>query len=169
MTEEQKAELEKNKTALNIALDIRKFEIELYWKRAAYFWVFIAGTFTAFMAIDPTKPNALGPDARIYIACVGIVVSFAWMLVNRGSKFWQQNWEAHVDLLEDKVIGQVYKKVLYDAAGSKNWIIGASQISVSKVNQMISFFVWLVWIALFVSVLPVNINAILPHRSGHDL
>jgi len=23
---------------LNIALDIRKFEIELYWKMAGYFW-----------------------------------------------------------------------------------------------------------------------------------
>ena len=27
--------------ALDLALDIRKFEIELYWKRAAYFWGFI--------------------------------------------------------------------------------------------------------------------------------
>ena len=35
----QRGELE---TALEHALDIRKFEIELYWKRAAYVWAFIA-------------------------------------------------------------------------------------------------------------------------------
>lgn len=28
-----------NLKALERALDIRKFEIELYWKRAAYFWI----------------------------------------------------------------------------------------------------------------------------------
>lgn len=153
MNEELEQEQEKNKAALYIALDIRKFEIDLYWKRATYFWVFIGATFTAFIAIDPAKYN-LTEDARIYIACFGIIVSFAWILVNRGSKFWQQNWEAQVDLLEDNVIGQVYKKVLYDKAVNKNWIIGSSQISVSKVNQMISFFVWLIWILLFVSALP---------------
>jgi hypothetical protein len=32
---------DKQKDALKHALDIRKFEIELYWKRAAYFWTFI--------------------------------------------------------------------------------------------------------------------------------
>ncbi len=29
------------KKALELALEIRKFEIELYWKRATYFWAFI--------------------------------------------------------------------------------------------------------------------------------
>ena len=31
--------------ALAYALDIRKFEIELYWKRGTYFWAFIAAAF----------------------------------------------------------------------------------------------------------------------------
>ena len=29
---------DKHKEAIKVALDIRKFEIELYWKRAGYFW-----------------------------------------------------------------------------------------------------------------------------------
>jgi len=29
------------KEAYNVALDIRKFEIDLYWKRATYFWGFL--------------------------------------------------------------------------------------------------------------------------------
>lgn len=36
------------KSALATALDIRKYEIDLYWRRAAYFWTFIAAAFVAF-------------------------------------------------------------------------------------------------------------------------
>ena len=32
-------------------MDIRKFEIDLYWKRAAYFWAFIAATFAGYFAL----------------------------------------------------------------------------------------------------------------------
>ena len=39
--------------ALERALDIRKFEIDLYWKRAAYFWTFIAATLAGFIASKP--------------------------------------------------------------------------------------------------------------------
>ena len=35
------------KAALNRAHEIRKFEIELYWKRATYFWLLQAAVFTA--------------------------------------------------------------------------------------------------------------------------
>lgn len=34
--------------ALALALDIRKFEIDLYWKRATYFWAFIAAAFAGY-------------------------------------------------------------------------------------------------------------------------
>ena len=36
------------KEAIDVAFDIRKFEIDLYWKRAAYYWTFIAATFAAY-------------------------------------------------------------------------------------------------------------------------
>lgn len=44
----QMTELNKKCEALKMALDTRKFEIELYWKRATYFWAFIALAFGAF-------------------------------------------------------------------------------------------------------------------------
>ena len=40
MTDEKYSQLfpkAKRKEAFRVALDVRKFEIELYWKRAAYF------------------------------------------------------------------------------------------------------------------------------------
>jgi len=37
--------------AIEQALDTRKFEIDLYWKRATYFWAFIAATFAGYFLI----------------------------------------------------------------------------------------------------------------------
>ncbi|MEQ9567909.1 MAG: hypothetical protein RLN85_19225, partial [Pseudomonadales bacterium] len=45
--------------ALKYALDIRKFEIDLYWKRAAYFWSLIAATFAGFFALASTGDKTL--------------------------------------------------------------------------------------------------------------
>ena len=42
---------EKLKAALDQALDIRKFEIELYWKRTAYFWTLITAAFAGYFVI----------------------------------------------------------------------------------------------------------------------
>ena len=40
------------------------------------------------------------------LACVGLIFSLAWFLTNRGSKYWQENWENHVDMLEDGTTGR---------------------------------------------------------------
>jgi len=149
----------KEKQALEQALDIRKFEIELYWKRATYFWTFIGATMAGFLAIQAsTAPNK--QDLSVILACLGIVFSFGWVCVNRGSKFWQENWEKHVDVLEDSVTGPLYKIVMsrnkIDKYSEKaiHIITGPSSISVSKVNQIISFYVFILWLCLLVYSLP---------------
>ena len=38
--------------ALDIALDTRKFEIELYWKRANYFVIIIGAIFIGFYTVE---------------------------------------------------------------------------------------------------------------------
>ncbi|QNR65148.1 hypothetical protein IAQ67_14620 [Paenibacillus peoriae] len=48
---QQEKQQEKQKKALEMALDIRKFEIDLYWKRATYFWAFIAATFAGYFLL----------------------------------------------------------------------------------------------------------------------
>lgn len=129
--------------ALEQALDIRKFEIELYWKRATYFWTFIAASLAGFGAIQiSTAPSKA--DLSVILSCLGIVFSIGWLCVNRGSKHWQENWENHVDMLEDEKVGPLYKVVLTRARpkGGREWtqhfLNGPSQISVSKINQIIS-------------------------------
>ena len=149
----------KETEALKQALDIRKFEIELYWKRATYFWTFIGATMAGFLAIQASSAQTK-QDLAVILSCLGMVFSFAWVCVNRGSKFWQENWEKHVDVLEDKVTGPLYKIVMsrntMTKTGEKavHLFTGPSPISVSKVNQIISLYVFVLWACLFCYSLP---------------
>ena len=98
----------KEKEALEKALDIRKFEIKLYWKRATYFWAFIVANYTAyFFVLAQSEMN----NQYLYLTLlsfIGLLLAHAWQLTNKGSKFWQKNWEAHVSLLEKEVTGPLY-------------------------------------------------------------
>lgn len=131
--------------ALALALDIRKFEIDLYWKRATYFWAFIAAAFAGY-ALTYKAGNDHQPWLSLLFSSLGTVFAFAWYLVNRGSKFWQNNWERHVDLLEDMTLGPLYKIVA--VSPELNPLTAAGPFSVTKINQMLSLFVTMVWFIL---------------------
>jgi hypothetical protein len=87
-------------------------------------------------------------DALLAASCLGVFFSVAWYFVNRASKFWQENWEKHVDLLEDSVIGPLYKTVLSDESLRfwRPW--GPYPFSVSKLNQILSLFVVVLFLML---------------------
>jgi hypothetical protein len=140
-------------TALDLALDIRKFEIELYWKRAGYFWTLIAASFAGYFALQSSSNCSAGFLIPL-VACIGFLLSLGWYLVNRGSKYWQENWERHVDLLESNVIGPLYKTTI--AREEFPWLHfwGGYPYSVSRVNQLISLFVAIVWLCLVIASLP---------------
>lgn len=148
-----------HKAALERALDLRKFEIELYWARAAYFWTFIAAALAGFVAIQ-----AINSDSRefasVLLCNLGIAFSTAWVCANRGSKHWQENWEHHVDMLEDKIQGPLYKTIL-TRGHPRTWseravhaLTGPSELSVSKINQLLSVYILAVWVGLLVHALP---------------
>ena len=129
------------KRAFEKAWEIRNFEIELYWKRATYFWAFIGSALGGYFALV----NAEGyrrPDphnhVEVYLLiCLGFILSLAWHLTNRGSKQWQRHWEVHVDLLEDKFTGPLYKTVHPQRT-----------FSVSKINEIVSLAFNLAWVML---------------------
>jgi hypothetical protein len=149
--------IEKTQRALDYALDIRKFEIELYWKRATYFWALIAVAFAGFFAVLASDKIDQAELYAFIIGCVGFVFSWSWFLVNRGSKYWQENWENHVNMLEDTVIGPLYKTRLQrpkDDDIIERVVTGPAQLSVSKINQWVSFFTLVVWVILVYSTLP---------------
>jgi hypothetical protein len=130
--------------ALKQAHDIRKFEIGLYWKRAAYFWTFIAAAFAGYFVLQKE-----GEFASTYvITCLGFLFSLAWYYVNRGSGAWQRNWETHVDLLEDDITGPLYKTLIN--RGSYNfWHLAEPySFSPSRINNILSLSVTFIWLFL---------------------
>lgn len=48
--------------AYKTAMDVRKFEIELYWKRATYFWTFIGLSLAAYGAALIGKAEGVTSD-----------------------------------------------------------------------------------------------------------
>lgn len=68
----------KHAAALEHARDNRKFEIELYWKRASYFWGLITATFAGYFAILSSSVARSERDFLAFIlACIGCVLTFA--------------------------------------------------------------------------------------------
>jgi hypothetical protein len=143
----------KQEEALKNALDIRKFEIEMYWKRAAYFWAFIALAFTAYFAVlvNGEKITDVQEDLLLLSSGAGFFMSLCWYCVGKGSKYWQENWEKHVDWLENNVMGPLYKRVLAYKHGKVSIICPTKPypFSVSKINQLLTFAICLVWVFLY--------------------
>ena len=134
--------------ALKEALDIRKFEIDLYWKRTGFFWAFITVIYTALFAVIckyvecSTKYSFLVPVISV-LSGLGLFFSYAWHMVNKGSKFWQKNWETHVSLLEKNVIGPLYDIYLNPKIKILSCPIKEVDFSVSKVNMWASCIITL--------------------------
>lgn len=130
-----KIKKEKVKKALEQAWKNRDFEIEMYWKRATYFWAFIAVTFAGYFGfISSTDFKKNLPQGELIISCLGLIFSEAWYLANIGSKKWQVNWERHIDMLEKYVTGNIYKTVL-----------NKEGYSVSELNKQVSHFMIWIW------------------------
>jgi len=142
---------ERQKEALKQALDIRKFEIDLYWKRASYFWTFIGATFAGYFLLQ--KDANVSFESAYVVTCLGFTFSVAWYFVNRGSKAWQRNWETQVDLLEDEIMGPLYKSGLNRYTFNFWDITAGFPFSPSGINQIMSLFVVVVWLFLMVRTL----------------
>ncbi len=135
----------KRMLALKEALETRKFEINLYWKRTGFFWAFITVIYTALFNVFckyleyPCKYSIFVPAISV-LAGLGFFFSLAWHMVNKGSKFWQENWENQVALLERSEIGPLHDVYLNPKGGKlKRWNPTESfDFSVTKVNMWAS-------------------------------
>lgn len=131
-------EKEQIKRALEIALDTRKFEIDLYWKRTAYFVLFISAVFIGYYKIIQTKDSIIGIYQKewllLLLAALGFLLSLLWYIANRGSKFWQENWEAHIEQLS-MYSGVPIFGIINRREHSIRNLMQEYPFSVSKVNQ----------------------------------
>lgn len=158
-----KDEIDPHKDALTRAHDLRKFEIENYWKRATYFWAFQLVAFTLLGLIwkEVGKQDGLDRLALLVPAGLGAVSAQVGWLTAKGSKFWQENWEAHVDMLEREVEGRMTQVVL-----SKS----GAQFSVSSANQNFMLLLMLGWVITFlIIVCPPDSEWLKGHENGFGL
>ena len=77
---------------LDIALENRAFEIQLFWQRSNYFIVLLTALGVGAIAVDATL-------LALLMTVFGTVASFLWFRTNLGSRFWQESWEAEVGKL----------------------------------------------------------------------
>ncbi len=144
-TKANQSEWSVRERALERAWLNRDFEINKYWQRAAYFWGFIVLLIGGYLTIKNAKPGSgllESPwEFELYFILLGIVFSLAWYLVNQGSKRWQENWEGHIDMLEDEITGPLYKTLYHSGTFH----------SVSGINKILSITILLVWFGLFIT------------------
>lgn len=134
---------------LERAYDIRKFEIDLYWKRASYFWGFLVASFTAYFIVSDSSKFGNKPQYEFLVMCLGFTFSLSWYLVNRGSKYWQSNWEKIIDALEDKLQVPLYRTNLHNTKKSWN-LLSRYPFSVSRINIIVSLYISLIWLGLII-------------------
>jgi hypothetical protein len=145
------------KEALKKAWECRNFEIDKFWSRSLFFWGFIAAVLTGYIALI-VKGNA-GDSTGIgyldfYLLCLGFLFSLAWFLVLRGSKAWQENWETHIDRLEDFINGPLYKTVFCP--------VRPHFYSLAKINEVMAVVVIVLWLGLIAQYTVTNTMLINP-------
>lgn len=136
---------------LKIAMETRKFEIELYWKRASYFWLFVAAFFAAYYGTLPNVSQTSGYRIEnILLTIGGYALSLSWFYANRGSKYWQENWEKHITVLSEHLKMPIFD--LLKSNKSPLWNILASYpYSVSRINQVLNIIIVITWGILLVT------------------
>lgn len=123
--------------AYDKAWEAKNFEIENYWKRANYFWAFQVASFAGYFSVLSSDFYKEDKEVLFYVISIGFVTALAWCFINIGSKTWQRHWEIHVDLLEEKITGPLYKIVT-----------SQKTFSVSKINEIVSRFFVLIWLLI---------------------
>ena len=78
-----------NPSELQIALDNRAFEIQMFWQRSNYFLVLMTALGIGVFTIK-------SDFYALLISIFATITSWYWYQTNLGSKFWHESWEVEV-------------------------------------------------------------------------
>lgn len=153
------------KQLLDIAMSTRQFEIELYWKRSKYFWLFVS---LCFVAYYKTSEKDYESDFRhlenVLSVCGGYILSICWFFVNRGSKYWQENWEKHIAELSAYIGCPIFE--VLKSNKNKTWdFMKSYPYSFYRINQILNVMIIAIWCFLFIH----KISIIIPCWCGRVL
>ena len=125
-------------------LELRKFEIENFWKRALFFWGTIALIYVGYTKIDNQNPYF------IIIPLIGFLFNLIFSLSIRGSKYWQEHYE---NLATQYEIGMNFilfrHKNTEDFLGNKFIYSKPHRFSVSKLAMLLADLSLIVWLLLW--------------------
>ncbi len=129
--------------ALERAHDIRKFEINLTWKRATYVGAFQGFLFAALgVLVASETPHTIEVNFfKFVVSIVGVFLSGAWYLINQGSHYWQRYWEEKIMKLE-KGYRPEHKTIKF-----KN-PLGYMPYAIGRTNMVLSAFFFVMWLAI---------------------
>lgn len=123
--------------AYKIAIDTRNFEIKLFWQRSLFFAAFISAIFIGY-----SRPEA-DDFSKLILSSLGFLLTFAWLLANRGSKYWYESWETKIGEIEEgydfKLFGP-WKK-----PQDKFFLYKAQPYSVSKIGIYVTDLIFIGW------------------------
>lgn len=147
MTEEEKLIKEvkkaKKKYEINLyqeILQLRKFEIENFWKRSLFFWGTIAIVLAGYFQLDLKQ-------YLIFISFSGMIYNFIFSLSIRGSKYWQEHWET-IAVVYEKTLNfrlLTHKADKLIALNNNSKYTSPYRFSVSKLTMLLSDVTVLVW------------------------
>lgn len=134
---------DEQKELLNQAINFRDFEIKLSWERTKYFSAIVVAIFVAYYS---SRSN---PLLRMIFPSLGYVSTFIWLCLNRGSKFWQENWEKHIEILSIKLDRPIMGIVMVPYNPPCK-LTSSYHYSVSRCNMTLSIMFLLFWAFLIV-------------------
>ena len=126
-----------------IALETRNFELELFWKRSAFFWAFIVSAFAGFAALKKDSPGY-----AFAAACFGLICSFVWTLANRGSKYWYEVWEKKIAEIEKETDPKLTFDIFKEEDVSQSLWLDGRRFSVSRLAICLSDFICFFWVVI---------------------
>lgn len=141
------ADVDKLKESYDKAHDIRKFEIDLYWKRTTYVWTLISALIAisgALLAANFRISSSSTENKSLLIlvgviAIIGVFITIISSRILKSGEYWQKNWEYHVNMLEPLFSGRLYATLL-----STNKV----RHSITTLNHSLYYFFLGTWLLL---------------------
>jgi hypothetical protein len=143
--------------AYKIAIDTRNLEIKLFWQRSLFFAAFISAIFVGYSSTETD------PFSKLMLSSLGFLLSFAWVLANRGSKYWYESWETKIGEIEEGYDSKLFGP--WKKPQDKFFLYKARLYSVSKIAIYVTDLIFIGWVIILVKEaisffqLPVNIEA----------
>ena len=138
-------------------LELRKFEIENFWKRAIFFWGTIALIYVAYFRLEQS-------NAYIFIVpLIGLLFNIIFSLSIRGSKYWQEHYEDLASQYETSlnfVLFSHSKETGFTLGDKGHFLSKPQRFSVSKLAMLLADLSVIVWFFLWVKTSIENFNSL---------